>query len=141
MTGIMHFGSDIVFRNFADGDTAGTTGVARKNVDVLPVIEGYVRVACGIRDELLIGPARGRADLALARQVAMYLCHVVSGMTLTDIGRRFGRDRTTAAHACRLIEDRRDNPEFDRLITMLEEAVQGGLKVLGIDQPKGEGRL
>ena len=137
MTGIMHFGSDIVSRGFPAGENEGTKAIARRHIDALPLIEGCVRAACGIRDELLIGPARGRADLALARQVAMYLCHVVTGMTLTEIGRRFGRDRTTAAHACRLIEDRRDDSDFDCRITMLEDAVQGGLKALGIEQHLG----
>jgi len=33
------------------------------------------------------------------------------------------RDRTTAAHACRLIEDRRDDPELDGRLEHLERAV------------------
>lgn len=134
MTGTLHFGSGIVSGGFTTGENGVAKGIARRRIDALPLIEGCVRASCGIRDELLIGPARGRADLALARQVAMYLCHVVTGMTLTEIGRRFGRDRTTAAHACRLIEDRRDDLNFDRQITMLEDAVQGGLKALGVEQ-------
>ena len=66
---------------------------------------------------------RGRANVALARQVAMYLAHVVCGMTLTDTGRLFGRDRTTVAHACGVIEDRRDDPLFDRALDLLEWVV------------------
>jgi hypothetical protein len=31
-------------------------------------------------------------------------------------------DRTTAAHACRLIEDRRDDPVIDRVLNSLEGA-------------------
>ena len=62
-------------------------------------------------------------EVALARQVAMYLAHVVCGLTLTDTGRLFGRDRTTVAHACCVIEDRRDDPLFDRALDLLEWGV------------------
>jgi hypothetical protein len=60
--------------------------------------------------------------VALARQSAMYLAHIVFGLTLTDIGRAFDRDRTTAAYACELIENRRDDPVLDAVITALEHA-------------------
>lgn len=66
---------------------------------------------------------RGRAEVALARQVAMYLAHVACGMSLTDVGRMFSRDRTTVAHACAVIEDRRDDKVFDRAIELLEMVV------------------
>jgi hypothetical protein len=35
----------------------------------------------------------------------------------------FGRDRTTVAHACLIVEDRRDDPVFDRILELLEWAV------------------
>jgi hypothetical protein len=44
----------------------------------------------------------------------------VLGLNYSAAGRLFGRDRTTAAHACQLVEDRRDDPEIDRLLEMLE---------------------
>ena len=61
--------------------------------------------------------------MALARQVAMYLAHVGCGLSLTETGRLFERDRTTVAHACGVIEDRRDDPIFDRALDLLEWAV------------------
>ena len=48
---------------------------------------------------------RGRPRVAFARQVAMYLAHVAWGLTLTEVGHVFARDRTTVAHACGLVED------------------------------------
>ncbi len=60
--------------------------------------------------------------VAFARQSAMYLAHVVFGLTLTDIGRAFGRDRTTAAYACNLVENRREDPALDAAIEALEHA-------------------
>lgn len=68
----------------------------------------------------LLRSTRGQAGVALARQTAMYLSHVVGGLTLTDVGQQFHRDRTTVAHACRLIELRRDDPGFDRVLQLLE---------------------
>ena len=52
--------------------------------------------------------------------IAMYLAHVEGGLSLTDVGQHFHRDRTTVAHACRLIETRRDDPNFDRIVQLLE---------------------
>lgn len=62
--------------------------------------------------------------MALARQTAMYLAHVGCSLSLTEVGTLFERDRTTVAHACALIEDRRDNPDFDRALELLERAVR-----------------
>lgn len=66
---------------------------------------------------------RGRCEIALARQTGMYLARVVLGMTLSQAACLFGRDRTTASHACRVIEDLRDEPAFDALLTAMEAFV------------------
>jgi chromosomal replication initiation ATPase DnaA len=79
-----------------------------------------VATAYRIEKDLLGHPTRGRSRVAFARQVAMYLAHVTFGLTLTTVGRAFGRDRTTVSHACALVEDARDNPEFDRTLELLE---------------------
>tara|TARA_R110002110_G_scaffold83799_6_gene217536 strand:- start:1462 stop:1887 length:426 start_codon:yes stop_codon:yes gene_type:complete len=77
-------------------------------------------------------PTRRTAPVAQARQIAMYLMHVSFGLSLSAVGRHFGRDRTTAAHACRQIEDRRDDAAFDMLMDRLEFALRtmpgGGLR-------------
>lgn len=73
----------------------------------------------------LNAPSRGSPRTALARQVAMYLCHVGFSLSFEAIGRVFGRDRTTVAHACRVIEDRRDDIWFDCRIAALELALAG----------------
>lgn len=86
-------------------------------------IEQAVVQVFGIGHSDLYRVTRGQAKIALARQVAMYLAHVACGLSLTDTGRLFGRDRTTVAHACGVIEDRRDDPVFDRALDLLEWAV------------------
>ena len=55
----------------------------------------------------------------------MYLAHVAYGLTLTQVGILFGRDRTTVAYACRIIEDRRDDCVFDIFLDHLEIAIVG----------------
>lgn len=66
---------------------------------------------------------RCEARIALARQVAMYLAHVVFGLTLTRAGQLFGRDRTTVAHACAVVEDRREDAALDRALNIVESAL------------------
>ncbi len=67
---------------------------------------------------------RRKAQVALARQIAMYLSHVAFSLSLSAVGQHFGRDRTTAAHACRQMEDRRDDRDFDLLLDRLEGAIR-----------------
>ena len=70
----------------------------------------------------LTSRTRGAPSTAFARQTAMYLAHVTLGLTYSQVGRAFGRDRTTAAYACQLIEERRDDPNVDAIINVLEHA-------------------
>jgi chromosomal replication initiation ATPase DnaA len=60
---------------------------------------------------------------ALARNLAMYLAHVAFGMSLARVGSAFARDRTTVSYACKVIEDRRDDPRFDRWLEALERTI------------------
>jgi hypothetical protein len=69
-------------------------------------------------------PTRGSPAEAFARQVAMYLAHVGLGLTFTRVARLFGRDRRTVAHACAVVEDRRDAAVLDRVLDLLEGALR-----------------
>ena len=75
--------------------------------------------------------SRRRATVALARQSAMYLAHIALGLSFTEVGRAFGRDRTTAAHACRLIEERRGKTGLDTKLAELEHALRRNLASTG----------
>lgn len=66
---------------------------------------------------------RCSARIASARQTAIYFAHVVFAANLTRAGRIFGRDRTTARHACSRMEDWRDNRNIDRAFEVLEPAL------------------
>lgn len=103
---------------FAGAEPARQTPLALKHI-----IEYAIAVVFETQARDLRSPTRGTAQTAFARQVAMYLAHVSCGLSFTDIGRIFHRDRTTVAHACGLIEDRRDDPRVDRTLDLLEAVV------------------
>lgn len=88
--------------------------------------------AFGVPVDELRARTRRQAPIAFARQVAVYLTHTIAGFTLTDVARAFGRDRTTAAHACHVIEDRRDDPAFDARLTALEQGLKSTLIAQGL---------
>ena len=101
------------------------------------VVEGIVAAALGARLGDVRARRRGRAPIASARQAAMYLAHVKLGLSLTSVGAYFGRDRTTVAHACARMEDSRDDPRREQVLTCLEAAIdlwQQGFSRMGAGQ-------
>ena len=84
------------------GEPARLTALAR-------LTESAAAAMARLPVQSLRGPARGGRAVTRARQVAMYLAHVVFGLSFSRVGVCFGRDRTTVRHACRLIEDGRDD--------------------------------
>ena len=100
-----------------------STGKACRMADVEPVLMSVSRTML-VEVGQICGAERGSARVSRARQIAMYLAHVVLGLTLTEVGRIFHRDRTTVRHACALVEDRRDNAAFDQCIDLLERQVE-----------------
>ena len=85
-------------------------------------IESLVSAALGIALPEMRGRSR-RAPAAFARQAAMYLAHVKLGLSLSEVGVYFGRDRTTVAHACSRMEDLRDDPRLECVLDIGEAAV------------------
>ena len=53
----------------------------------------------------------------------MYVCHVVLRMSMTEVGLAYGRDRTTVGHACKAVEDRRDDLAYDEFVSAVERIV------------------
>ena len=101
-----------------------------KPMDRFNVDTARARFACDVAafalgcSDPLLSLGRGGADVAFARQVAMYLTHVAFGMSLQRVGFAFARDRSTVAYACHLIEDRRDDAAFDNLLDQLETSLR-----------------
>lgn len=102
-------------------------GAARQGLNkahLRSVLEHTVACVFEIERERLNQPTRGVASVSQARQVAMYLAHVGYGLSLTAVGELFERDRTTVAHACRIVEERREAVAYDRAMDLLEAVVR-----------------
>jgi chromosomal replication initiation ATPase DnaA len=105
------------------GARRGTRSDRERDAGACRLIESLVSTAFGIPIAELRAEKRGRASAAFARQAAMYLAHVHLGLSLSAVGASFGRDRTTVAHACACVEDCRDDPKFERILSHLEAAL------------------
>ncbi|MGX1306871.1 hypothetical protein AB7M35_001591 [Amorphus suaedae] len=123
------------------GRIAGVAGADRQAVR--RVIETTVAASFDLPVVELAAATRRSAPVAFARQVAMYVAHVGLGLSLTETGALFGRDRTTAAHACRVVEDRRDDGDLDCLLDAIEAVVVSWTLTLdwcrGMRQPEPAG--
>jgi chromosomal replication initiator protein len=60
-------------------------------------------------------------EIAMPRQIAMYLSKQLTNLSLSDIGKNFGgKDHATVIYACKQIEDKRTKEEaFNRMIENL----------------------
>ncbi len=69
---------------------------------------------------------RRTKEVALPRQVAMYLNRQLTNMSLNDIGKGFGgKDHATVIYACKQIEDKRAKDEtFNRMIENLLQKIK-----------------
>lgn len=93
------------------------------HVRLVQIIAATVAKVFNIDIAHLRATSRGPARVALARQVAMYLAHCAFRLPHAVVGQLFERDRSTVSYACALVEDRRDDPVFDRTLFQLEEIV------------------
>ena len=82
-------------------------------------------------------PGRCTGDISRIRQIAMYAAHVVLGFSMADVGKGFGRDRTTVVHACHTIEDLRDDAAFDATVARMEGVVAAAFRGRDGFQPRG----
>ncbi|MEW6584935.1 MAG: chromosomal replication initiator protein DnaA [Nitrospirota bacterium] len=66
-------------------------------------------------------------EIALPRQIAMYLSKQLTGLSLSDIGKNFGgKDHATVIYACKQVEDKRTRDEvFDRMVESLIRKMKG----------------
>ena len=65
-------------------------------------------------------------SIAMPRQVAMYLCKALTQASLPEIGRSFGgKHHSTVIHSIKKVEElRKKDPEFNTLMTTLQESVK-----------------
>jgi chromosomal replication initiator protein len=71
---------------------------------------------------------RRTKDIALPRQIAMYLAKVMTPQSYPNIGRRFRRDHTTVLHAVRKVEGllANGNPVVTLAVAAIKETLNGG---------------
>ncbi len=88
------------------------------------LITHLVAFSTGVPAREIVSSGRAALPASEARHLAMYLAHTGLGWPLARVGAAFGRDRTTVGHACRRVEDRRDDPGFDRSVEALEDCLR-----------------
>lgn len=79
-----------------------------------------VALEFGVLELDLNARLKGSAEVCFARQVSMYLLHVIFNINLTRTAQMFSRDRSTVSHACNVVEDSRDDPIFNAKLERLE---------------------
>ncbi len=81
----------------------------------------------GVTQEDILSKKRSR-EIALPRQIAMYLCRDMTQLSTTNIGRAFGgRDHTTVMHGCdRISEEMKNNFSFKKRIEELTAMIRNG---------------
>lgn len=92
---------------------------------------GMVEYALKLAPNTVLEPKRGTADIAYARQIAMYAVYVGFGISLARVANAFGRDRSTVAYACHQIEDRRDDPSLDTWLDRLDATLKQAATLMG----------
>lgn len=132
----------IVNRAFDAAAGAGRPGQARpacteqhaskdpieRKIEICECMIDIAAAIFGVSSKELRRPGRTALAVARVRQIAMYVAHVVLGLSMSEVGRGFGRDRTTVLHACHLIEDMRDDEEFDTIVAMAERVARAALR-------------
>lgn len=104
------------------------SGISREHeVALAQLVCAIVSIEFAVPIAELINPLKGPARMSYARQVAMYLMHVVFQIRITNVGRAFGRDPSTASYACHLIENEREDSLFDQKLQKLEEFLNSAL--------------
>jgi chromosomal replication initiation ATPase DnaA len=93
---------------------------AEEDVAAAELAASVASYALGVPQQLIVDDARGDAPTSFARRLAMYLCYVGFEMSLARVAAAFGRDRSTVANACRDMETRREDGQFDLWISALE---------------------
>ena len=94
------------------------------NVTIDKIID-YVCKIYNMQYDDIIGKKRPK-NIAMARQVAMYLCRKITDASLPKIGQAFGgRDYTTVIHAYEKIEKmRKEDKSFESQLQQYEEKIR-----------------
>lgn len=124
---------------FLRGRDADAVPAARATV----APEEWIAIACdgvidiaaalfGVCGRELRSPGRSALAVSRVRQIAMYVAHVTLRLSMREVGQGFGRDRTTVLHACHLIEDLREDDEFEAIVMRVEQVVTAAFGIRAV---------
>ena len=89
------------------------------------LIIGEVARRYGITEEDILSAKRSR-EIAVPRQLAIYLTRELCGFSTPKIGSVFGRDHSTVMHACKKTEEMiRESAEFSSVFRQIVASVKG----------------
>lgn len=101
-------------------DTAAPDPLAQARCRMVAEVVEELAMMVGDRQQLR---RDRRRMMTHVRQIAMYVSHVVLQVSLTDIGIAFGRDRSTVSYSCHVVEDRRDDADFEAFVSAIERVI------------------
>ena len=96
------------------------------------LIVSTVSLEFAVPESGILSHLKGTSEVSYSRQIAMYLMHCIFGTSKTRIAEIFGRHFSTVSHACKVIEEDRDDPVFDDKLISLENRLR---HVSGTDIP------
>lgn len=92
-------------------------------------VNQMIAAAFQLKAERLLKSDRGAVRVNRPRQISMYLMNTALSLKFTEIAEFYNKDRTTVSHACRVIEELRDDPEFDERIGEFEKTIRTVLEL------------
>lgn len=118
---IMHLPIDMKVTETVMKDFAINT---RQNITIEKIIS-HICKYYNLQNDDLIGKKRPK-NIAMPRQIAMYLCRIMTDASLPKIGLSFGgRDHTTVIHAYeKILKMRKEDKSFDSLLQQFEEQIR-----------------
>jgi chromosomal replication initiation ATPase DnaA len=84
------------------------------------LVQAAVAHITGVALKDLCATTRRPPKVAFARQIAMYLSHIVFKISPAEVARIFGRDPSTVTYALGRIKELREEPDLDRMLDWLE---------------------
>ncbi len=117
-------GSKALERELANGSSSARRREGVRDVELVAVVVQLVAAYTGTGAAEIAATGRRSAEVARARQMAMYLVHTSCEWTLARVAAAFGRDRSTISYACRRVEDLREDAGYDVGLVQLEGCIR-----------------
>lgn len=98
--------------------------IVQHGLESTPLCTGVTQILVaqtyGVGLDEIRAVTRRTSQAAFARQIAMYLAHIVFSLSIAEVAKAFARERSTVCHAIQRVEALRDDPDLDRTLGWLE---------------------